>query len=380
MIPLAIPNLSGNESLYLQECIDTGFVSSVGPFVEKFERMVADCSGNKGAVATSAGTTGLHVALISVGVKPGDLVIVPSLTFIASANAISQCCAEPWLFDVSNESWTLDPQLLSEVLKKEAYKTDNGVFNKTNGKRIGAVLPVYTLGHPADMDLIVGIAHEWGLPVVADAAAALGAHYNDRPVGKFGADLSVYSFNGNKTVTSGGGGAISGDDENLLTLARHLSSTARIGSGYDHDQVGFNYRMTNIEAAVGCAQLEQLDHFVSVKRTISNRYDAELEGADKIYLLPKANWAKSSCWLSGIMLDSVETTQDLMEYLNNKGIGARTFWKPMHLQAPYKSCLHTSMDISEDIWDRVLTLPCSTNLTYLEQSKIIDSINSVLKS
>jgi len=374
MIPLAIPNLSGNEARYLQECVETEFVSTVGPFVEKLEQMVAECSGNKGAVATSAGTTGLHLALISVGVKPDDLVIMPTLTFIASANAISQCCAEPWLFDVSRESWTLDPQLLRETLKKEAYKTDSGVFNKITGKRIGAVLPVYTLGQPADMDPIVEIAHEWGLPVVADAAAALGARYHDRPVGQFGADLNVYSFNGNKTVTSGGGGAISGDDETLLTLAKHLSTTARLGPGYHHDQVGFNYRMTNIEAAVGCAQLEQLEKFVTAKRSIANRYDRELVNLQSIAHFPNPDWADSACWLSGVLLDSSETTQDLMKNLNENGVDARPFWKPIHLQPPYKSCLRTSMAICEDIWDRVLTLPCSTNLTNEEQTKVIDLV------
>ena len=378
MIPLAIPNLSGNEARYLQECIKTGYVSTVGPFVEKLECMVADCSGNKGAVATSAGTTGLHVALASVGVKTGDLVILPSLTFIASANAISQCCAEPWLLDVSQESWTLDPQLLRDTLKDEAFKSNGKVIHHATGKRVAAIMPVYTLGLPADMDPIVEVAHEWGLPVVADAAAALGARYLDRPIGQFGADLTVYSFNGNKTVTSGGGGAVSSDDKALLTLAKHLSSTARLGPGYHHDQVGFNYRMTNIEAAVGCAQLEQLEQFVSVKRNIAKRYDEALEKLGGVSPFPKPSWAESACWLSGVLLDSNRSIKDIMKYLNENGVDARPFWKPIHLQPPYKGCLRTSMTICESVWGRVLTLPCSTSLTDEEQSKVIDLLSSAV--
>ena len=258
MIPLAAPDLTGNEARYLQDCITSTYVSSIGPFVDQFESMVSAATGAEAAVATSSGTAGLHVALVAVGVRRDDLVILPSFTFIASANAIAQCGAEPWLFDVTTESWTLDPTLLRVQLERETRSEGGGRIHKSSGKRIAAIMPVHTLGLPADMDSIVQIGRDMGIPIVADAAPAIGASYKNRPMGQCGADLSVLSFNGNKTVTSGGGGAVIGDDGEALNLVRHLSSTARAGADYDHDQAGFNYRMTNLQAAVGCAQLEQI--------------------------------------------------------------------------------------------------------------------------
>ena len=303
MIPLAVPNLCGNEKRYLQECIETNYVSSVGPFVDRLEDMVNKASGCSRSVATSSGTAGLHLALTAAGVQYQDLVILPSFTFIASANAIAHCGARPWLFDITKDSWTLDPNQLYEELKK-TYNLQSGVLTHTKtGRRVSAILPVYTLGLPADMDAINSIAREFEIPVIADAAAALGARYRGRNIGQL-ADISVCSFNGNKTITCGGGGALFGNNVELLEKAFHLSTTARQGAAYDHDEIGFNYRLTNIQAAVGCAQMEQLEQFVARKREIHIAYTEMADEISSINSFPEPAWAESSSWFSGIVLNS----------------------------------------------------------------------------
>lgn len=379
MIPLAIPNVSGNEGAYLQECVRTNFVSSVGPYVGRLEQMCIAMSGAAHAVATSAGTTGLHLALTAVGVKPGDLVIAPSFTFIASANAIRHCAALPWLFDVSAKHWTLDPELVSSELRAKAARQGDAWIHRETGRRIAAILPVDTLGHPADMDAIREIGAEYKLPVVADAAAAQGARYNGRAIGPL-ADLSVYSFNGNKTVTAGGGGMVVGQDPELMRWVRHLSTTARAGLDYEHDAVGFNYRMTNLQAAVGCAQMERLDEFVAAKRRIDARYRAELRGVSGVDFFPTAEWAESACWFSGVTIASNarHKVRELCALMRERGIEARTFWKPIHLQAPYADSPKSAMPVCEDIWHRILTLPCSTHLTEQEQAFVIETLRELL--
>lgn len=372
MIPLAVPDLSGNEARYLQDCIASTFVSSIGPFVDRLETMVGAVAGAQAAVATSSGTAGLHVALVAVGVKPDDLVVLPSFTFIASANAINQCGAEPWLFDVDAESWTLDVDLLRAMLAAETRADGSGRIHIPSGRRVAAIMPVHTLGLPAHMDAITEIARDFGLPVVADAAPAIGATYKGRPIGKCGADLSVFSFNGNKTVTSGGGGAVFGDDSEALALTRHLSTMARSGADYDHDRPGFNYRMTNLQAAVGCAQLERLDDLVAAKRRIRRTYEnafADMEEAGKF---PAPDWAESACWFSGVAWQS--DPDALRAKLRDARIDARPFWKPVHLQKPYEASPRTEQKITGDIWRRIVILPCSSNLTDDEQARVIDCI------
>ena len=379
MIPLCVPNLCGNEGRYLQQCVETTFVSSVGPFVRRFEEEVASACDSPGAVATSSGTTALHLALVTVGVGPGDLVVLPSYTFIASANAISHCGATPWLFDIDPDSWTLSPALLAERLAAETERRGDDLVHKASGRRVAAVMPVYTLGTPADMDGIVQVSHDYGLPVVADAAAAIGATYKGRALAAMGADLSALSFNGNKTVTSGGGGAVIGTDAEVLSMVRHLSSTARVGSDYSHDRVGFNYRMTNLQAAVGCAQMENLAAFVGAKRQIRATYDRELAGLAGVAPLPQPEWAHSSCWFSGVVLsEPAPPAEDVRQRLRTAGIEARPFWKPMHLQAPYAEAPRTDMAVCEALWPRVLTLPCSTNLSASEQAFVIELLKDAL--
>lgn len=378
MITLAVPNLSGNEKRYLQECVSTNYVSSVGPFVDRFEEMVAQACGCSRSVATSSGTTGLHLALTAAGVRHQDLVVLPSFTFIASANAIAHCGASPWLFDITEGSWTLDPDQLYEQLKKSTKLSRGVLKHSKTGRRVAAILPVYTLGLPADMDAIRSVAKEFELPVVADAAAALGARYRGRNIGNL-ADVSVCSFNGNKTITCGGGGALFGNDVELLEKAHHLSTTARLGAAYDHDEVGFNYRLTNIQAAVGCAQMEQLEQFVDRKREIHTRYTEMAEEISGINPFPAPGWAKSACWFTGVVLDVRLDPENVLEGLQERGIGARPFWKPVHMQEPYRKDPQAIMDVSEGIWRRIVTLPCSTSITEDEIKHVMNSVRELIQ-
>lgn len=270
MIPLAVPNLTGREKEYLNSCIDTTYVSSVGEYVTRLEKMVAEETGSRYAVATSSGTTGLHAMLTAAGVKAGELVIVPTFTFIASANAVAHCGATPWLMDISADDWCMDVDIVRKELEENCTVRKDKVIHNGTGRRVAAIMPVYTLGNIPDMEAFRSIAVEYHLSLVADAACAIGATHHG---GNFGglADASVISFNGNKTITCGGGGMVVGDDEKLMGRIRHLTTTARVGSEYDFDMVGFNYRMTNIQAAVGCAQMEHLNNFVNRKFLICLR-------------------------------------------------------------------------------------------------------------
>ncbi|MDI7184872.1 DegT/DnrJ/EryC1/StrS family aminotransferase [Leptospira santarosai] len=380
MIPLAIPDLSGNESDYLLECIQSTFVSSVGPFVTKFEDMVAKASGSLQAVATSAGTTGLHAALTAVGVGKDNLVVLPAFTFIGSANSISHCGAEPWLMDIDLSSLTLNPVQLEFALKKYTKESALGRIHVPSGKKVSAIMPVHVLGIPADMDPIVQISKKFGLPVVADGAAALGASYKNKLIGAVGSDLTVFSFNGNKTVTAGGGGAVSGNDEKLLDLVRHLTTTARISPDYDHDRVGFNYRLTNIQAAVGCAQLERLEKFVAAKRKIQKIYNENLLNIQGVSAIPEPEYGQSASWFSGIILDTDQfgSLKGIREKLRELNVDARPFWKPIHKQVPYANVPKEDLSNTDKIWDRVLTLPCSTSLTEEDQNIVIKAVRKVL--
>jgi dTDP-4-amino-4,6-dideoxygalactose transaminase len=339
--------------------------------------MVAEAAGTAKAVATSAGTTALHAALLTVGVRAGDLVVCPTLTFIASANAISHCGATPWLFDIDARSWTLDSRLLAEALFRDTRVQAGERIHVPTGRRVSAILPVFTLGIPADMDEILSIARDANFPVVVDGAAAIGAFYKGKPSGALGAELTMYSFNGNKTATAGGGGAIAGNDLALVDAFRHLTTTARVGADYDHDIVGYNYRMTNLQAAVGCAQMEQLPTFIAAKRRISRQYDDAFRNNDGFGRFPEPEWAQSAAWFSGFVFDTEDgdkRSPSIRAHLREKGIDARPFWKPMHLQAPYLDAPRTAAPVSDRLWSRVVTLPCSSHLTEADQGKVIDAV------
>lgn len=379
-IELAIPDLSGNESRYLQQCIESSFVSSVGPFVGRFETLVAAATGARECVATTSGTAGLHVALTAVGAGRDDLVILASFTFIGSANAIAQCGATPWLFDIDRSTWNLDPAALEDHLRHSTRRTSLGCIHVGTGRRVAAIMPVYALGAPADMDAIVRIARAYGLPVVADAAAALGATLHDRALAQLGADLSVLSFNGNKTVTCGGGGGVIGTDPELCRRVRHLSTTARVGKDYDHDVVGFNYRMTNLQAAVGCAQMERLNSLLAKKKAIRSQYAAAFADIGGLTTFPPVPPTASPCWLSGIVASDDETAATLRQALRAAGIEARKFWKPIHLQRPYRDAPATPQPVAEALWERVVVLPSSSGLDQSALDRVISTVREAMKA
>lgn len=270
MIPHCIPNLCGNEKKYLENCINTGFVSSVGTYVTEFEEMVARLSGAEGAVACSSGTSAIHASLITLGVSVNDLVIVPSFTFIASANAISYCGATPWFIDISEDSWTISISNLRSELDKNTYRKDGSLYHRLTNQKVAAILPVHVLGIPADIHELEKLSRHYQIPVVADSAAALGASYKGSKIADNNLDISTFSFNGNKTFTCGGGGAIVSKDKDLLKKLKHITTTAKVGEDYTFDQVGYNYRLTNLQAAVGLAQLENFNSFLSKKKMIRN--------------------------------------------------------------------------------------------------------------
>lgn len=376
MIHLAEPNLTGNERKYLNECIDTTFVSSVGAFVTRFEEDVVKVTEADFGTAVSSGTAGLHMALKAVGVEKDELVCIPSFTFIATANAVMHCGAQPWLIDIAKDSWTMDPDVLAQELQEKAEVRDGKVYHKSSGKRIAAIMPVYTLGMPADMDKIKRIAAEYHLPVVADAAAAIGARYKGNNIGKI-ADVTVFSFNGNKTITCGGGGALVSANQQIIETAHHLATTARCGIEYEHDMVGYNYRMTNIQAAVGCAQLERVDEFVEKKKYIREYYSKHLSGIKDISFFPEVEWAESACWFSGLVLSDKYEVKKVCELLKEKGIEARTFWKPVHQQKPYVNEERSEMKVADNLWKHVLTLPSSTGITEEELEQVVKAIKEI---
>lgn len=382
MIPLAVPNLSGNERKYLNNCIDTTFVSSVGEYVNEFESMVAEATGSAAAVATSSGTTGIHAALTAVGVKYGEIVIVPTFTFIASANAISHCGAIPWLMDIDSQTWCLDYDLVEKEIEENCSIENGKLYHKKTGKRIAAIMPVYTLGNIPNMKRFRSLADKYNIPLVVDAACAIGAKYEGKDFGNL-ADLSVLSFNGNKTITCGGGGAVIGCNKDLLDHVRHITTTARVWPDYDFDEVGFNYRMTNVQAAIGVAQMEQVDTFIVTKRKIHDYYCSSLKSLSGKGITFFARTDGASCWFSGIVLPekfSLEDSKSICSSLKQEGVEAKTFWKPIHLQIPYSNAPKSCVSVSEELWQRIICLPCSTNISDLDLEKVSKSVTTTIMS
>jgi dTDP-4-amino-4,6-dideoxygalactose transaminase len=378
VIPLAIPNVSGNEGRYLQACVDENFVSTVGRFVGEFETALCEATAFDHAVVTSQGTTALHLGLTALGVDVGDLVIIPDMTFIATANAVSHCKAKPWLLDISAQSWTLDTNLLRQALEEQCVRDGNTVRHRESGARVAAIMPVYTMGLAPDMDAICDIADEFGIPVIADGAAALGTTYKDKPLGGTRAALTMMSFNGNKIITSGGGGVLLSNDETLMAHVRHICSTARHGRGYDHDHVGFNYRMTNIQAAVGMGQIERIEEFVAAKRKIAAHYRDGIAGRNDIQPFVQAEWSDGNHWFSGVYLDgwAPERVDALRDHLRASGVDARPFWKPMSLQVPYADCPTLLSGVTASVWERILPLPCSTQITDAQLDQVVAALHT----
>jgi len=378
-IPLAIPDVGAREMVNLRSCIEENFVSTVGRFVTEFETRCAQVSGVEHGVAMGSGTMALHMALRSLDIGAGDLVICPSFTFVASAASIRHANATPWLMDAGPDDWTLDPARMEQALERDCELRDGMCIHRPTGFRVAAVMPVYTVGLPADMERIGAIARRWRLRVIADAAAAIGASCQDRPLGLW-ADATCFSFNGNKTVTCGGGGALVTSCPDLARRAKHLSTTARSSPDYEFDEVGFNYRMTNVEAAIGCAQMDRLSAFLAAKRRVRDHYNRAFGSVVGLSLFPEPANRVSACWFSGFVFetDPAPDTRAFCAALAAEGIGARTFWKPIHLQQPYRDHPAEQMPVSSRLWSRIVTLPCSTSITDNELEQVTAAVRRQL--
>lgn len=375
-IPLSVPKLGGAEWEHVRECLDTNWVSSAGPFVSRFEQLVADRAGRKHGVALSSGTAALHVALILTGVGAGDEVIVPSLTFIAPANAVRYVGAWPLFVDVEPQYGQIDAAALGTFLDS-CPRRDGAVYNAATGRPIRAIMTVDLLGHPVDADAIREIANRHRLPIIEDATESLGAKYRGRPVGT-GGDVACFSFNGNKVITAGGGGVLVTDDAAAAQRARYLSTQARDhATEYIHHHVGFNYRLTNLQAAVGVAQLAQLDDHIAAKRAIAARYAAMAETLAGVTLLREAEWAESIYWLCTIRVDPQRfgiSSRQLQQRLAARRIEARPLWQPLHLSPAHHGATAVGGAVAEQLAAEALSLPSSPGLTREQQDRVIAAI------
>lgn len=381
-IPLCVPEIRGNEWTYVRECLDTGWVSSAGSFVERFERELAAEAGTAHAVATVNGTAALHVALLMAGVEAGDEVVVSDLTFIAPANAVRYAGAWPVFIDAEPAYYQMDVERLQEFLRQRCVFSGGVLRNRETGRRVRALLPVHILGHPVDMDPVLALAREFGLPVIEDATESLGARYRDRPVGGLGR-IGCFSFNGNKLLTTGGGGMLVTNDASLAEQARYLTTQAKDDAvEYVHGAVGFNYRLTNLQAAMGSAQLEQREAFLAAKRTIAARYELAFAGQPGIRPMAEAPWARSAWWMYTILVDDAVCGIDsraLMRALARCDIQTRPLWQPLHRSPAHAGSPPADCPVAERLNRMALSLPCSVGLDAAQQDRVIATISRILE-
>lgn len=359
------PEFAGNEWQYVKECIDTGWVSSVGSYVDRFERDLAAYTGAKHAVATSNGTSALHICLLLAGVKAGDEVLLPALTFIATANAVSYLAAQPHFVDSEATSLGVDAHSLDAYLHDIARMRGGVCVNRKTGAPIRALIVMHVFGHPADLDALSQVARKWCLVLIEDAAESLGSIYHGQHTGNVGL-LSALSFNGNKVVTTGGGGAILTNNAALGLRAKHLTTTARTGHRWSflHDEVGYNYRLPNLNAALGCAQLEQLPAMIKRKRHLAARYQDAFADVAGVQFLSEPPGTSSNYWLNAIVLDADNETarDDLLTALNDAGYTSRPVWTLMHKLPMYGTCPRMNLPLAEQMEARIINLPSSAKL------------------
>ena len=377
MIPLCVPEIRGNEWKYIKECLDTNWVSSVGPFVDRFERELGEYVGTKYAVATCNGTAALHIALLVAGVQPDDEVLVSTLTFISPANAIRYVGAWPVFMDAEPDYWQMDPQKVVDFLEQECRWVNGKLRNKATGRRVKAILPVHILGHPCDMDPILEIARKYNLVVIEDATESLGAKYKGRMVGTLG-DIACFSFNGNKIITTGGGGMIITDNEAWAYKAKYLTTQAKDDPvEYVHKGIGYNYRLTNIQAAMGVAQMERLDDYIAAKRRIAAYYTEHLASVPGVEPPREAEWAFSIFWLYTVLVGPERYGLDsraLLHKLAQAGIQTRPLWQPLHLSTAHKVAQNPDCSVAERLNRTALSLPCSVSLLAAEQTQVIEAV------
>lgn len=361
--PLSVPKFIGNEKKYLNECIDTTFVSSVGKFVDRFENDMAAYTGAKKAVVCVSGTNALHMAMMLVGVERGDEVLTQALTFIATCNAISYIGAHPVFIDVDKSTMGLSPDALKAWLEKNAEIRNGQCYNKHTGHKVKACIPMHTFGHPVRIEEIAAVCAEYHIELVEDAAESIGSKYKGKHTGLFG-KIGALSFNGNKTITTGGGGMLLFMDEELGTLAKHLTTQAKIPHRWEfkHDHIGYNYRMPNINAALGCAQLEHLDEFIADKRATAAAYADYFKNVADIDFFTEPADSFSNYWLNVVILKNREAQQQFLQETNDNGVMTRPIWELMNRLPMFEHCEHDNL--TNTIWfaDRVVNVPSSVKL------------------
>lgn len=377
-IPLCVPEIRGNEWAYIKECLDTNWVSSVGEYVDRFERALADASGARYGVATSSGTSALHTALMVAGVEAGDEVLVSTLTFIAPVNAIRYVGAWPVFIDAEPDYWQMDTARVAQFLEQRCERRGSALYDCATNRRVRALLPVHVMGHPVDMAPLLDLARRYDLIVIEDATESLGARYRGTPVGHMG-DVACFSFNGNKLITTGGGGMLVTDREDWARRAKYLTTQAKDDPvEFEHGAVGYNYRLTNIQAAMGVAQMEQLDDYLAAKRRIAERYAAALADVPGLTVMRQAPWAQSAWWLYTVLVDAVQFGMDaraLMRHLGAHKIQTRPLWQPIHQSKPYRDMTPAlGCPVSERLHAQALSLPCSVGLQAEQQTRVIDAI------
>ena len=365
--PVALhePIFDGNESLYLQECLDSTYVSSVGKFVDQFEIELANFTGAKYAVSLVNGTAALHIALKLAGVQAGDEVLLPALTFVATANAIAYCDAIPHFVDSEKRTLGIDGAKLREYLLGNTSQASGKCINKSTGRIIRALVPMHTFGHPSDLEALLSIAYDFNIVLVEDAAESLGSYYGGQHTGTFGL-LGTLSFNGNKTITTGGGGAILTNNLDLARYAKHLTTTAKMPHAWEfrHDEIGYNYRMPNLNAALGCAQLERLPSKLAAKRNLFDRYQSAFADVQGVELFVEPNSCRSNYWLQTLLLDENQAdNRDLvLEATNTGGIMTRPVWVLLNELKPFKDSPSADLTTAHSLSRRIINIPSSPNL------------------
>ena len=374
-----MPALGGREWRYVKECLDTGWVSSVGPFVERFEREMAGYLGAKHAVAAVNGTEALHVALLAAGVAPEHEVLVSTLTFIAPANAVRYVGAWPVFVDAEPVHWQMDADAVADLIASEYDTVGGELRSKSTGRRLRALLPVHILGHPVDMAPLLALAREYDLIVVEDATESLGAEYKGAKVGRIG-DIACLSFNGNKLITTGGGGMIVTDNDAWAERVRYLTTQAKDDPiEYIHHEIGYNLRLTNIQAAMGVAQLERIEAHVAAKRRIAAAYARQLHGIPGLGLMPEADWAKSVFWMFTITVDEADfglSSRALMRKLRALGIETRPLWQPMHRSPAHTRTHAENCPVADALYANALSLPCSVGMTTSQVERVAACVRS----
>ncbi|QPQ37279.1 LegC family aminotransferase [Lysinibacillus sp. JNUCC-52] len=357
-VPLHEPTFNEKEVEYVTDCVKTGWVSSVGAYVNRFEEDLAKFVGVKRAVAVVNGTAALHIALKVAGVKAEDEVLMPSLTFIATANAVSYLGAVPHFIDVSLNTLGVDADKLQIYIEKIGKIQNNQLYNRETGRRISALVPMHTFGHAVDVEGLLKVCEMYNLTLIEDAAESLGTYYKGKHTGSFG-KVSALSFNGNKIMTTGGGGAIVTNDDAIADYAKHLTTTAKIPHrwAYEHDEIGFNYRMPNINAALGCAQLEKMPTFIQQKRDLMKHYEQWLGNLDGVHLFKEPANTRSNYWLQTILLDEQFNRDEVLSFLNEQGVMSRPIWTPMHHLAIYQNCPKSDLSVTEQLNRIVVNIP-----------------------